>query len=691
MSAQSLQILNEGIRCQRAGFRVKAAKLYRRIPAGDPYHADALNLLGTLSFEQGRPMEAVRLIEQAVRINPRNTTAWGNLGSIVKQLGRFSAAVACFRRAALLSPDRRDGVTGLSLVTAEPTRGRMLRRRLILSPRDADAHIEIGNDLTQGGDKSGAAARFRRVLTVDPRSFAGMFNLGNALRDLGRSEAAEECYARALAIDPRNANVLNNRGLLWFNRGDWATAEHWFDRAVRAYPLHTAGWCNLARSRQKQERGEAAAAGYRRGLVIEPQNMQVCCDFAGLVDQRRWALRGLAIDPFASAPYSRLALLGTKDPARASVMPWLRKGACMRPDDPDPWYNIGVELGRTGDAEAAAKYGWRATRVRDRHALAHLNTALALLALERFEVGWEEHRRRLDSADAAPFMRYFAIPEWTGQDLAGRRLLVWGEQGIGDEIQFLTLARHLLRRGARLTVLTEPRIRPILRRSLPEVEVPEVANPSGGLEDHHGCDMHVALGDLPHRLRLFCGGTEMPEPWIVPNPQRVRELRGGLQRRHPGKRLVGITWRSVAPKTGGRRTIPLELWRDFAATPGVALVSLQYGLKQEDLDEFAAAGFAADHAHGVEPILDLDGLAALVAAVDLVVCPTNNTVHFAGAMAKPCWVLLPTKPDWRWGLTREDSLWYPDTRVFRQDRDDDWEPVMRRVAGELRAWAAGEG
>ncbi len=687
MSRQSLDTLNEGIRQQRAGFRVNAAKLYRRIPKGDPFHADALNLLGTLRFEQRRVQEAILLIREAVQTNPHNTTAWGNLGGVSKHVGDLVCAIASYRRAALLAPERRDGVKGLSQVTGGQTRRRLLRRWAALSPLDADAHIEIGNDRSEERDKTGAAERFRRVLAIDPQSFAGTFNLGNAVRDLGQSNVAERCYARALAIDPRNANVLNNRGLLAFNRGDPATAGHWFAKAARAHALHSVAWQNLARSLQKQGRDADAMAAFRRGLVIDPRNTPACCEFAGLTGQSRWALRGLAIDPFAATAYNRMALLATKEPGRATVMRWLRTGACVRPEDPDTWYNVGVELGRGGDAVAAAKYGWRATRIRDRHALAHLNTALALLTLERFEHGWEEHRRRLDSAEAAPFMRFFRIPEWTGRDAAGRRLLVWGEQGIGDEVQFMTLIRHLLRRGAALTVLTEPRLRPILRRSFPDVEVPDVSGPSGRPEDHHGCDTHIALGDLPHRFRLFCGGTEKPEPWIVPDPQRVTELRAGLRRRHPGKRLVGITWRSVAPKTGSRRTIPIDLWRDVVTTPGVAAVSLQYGLKQEDLDDFAAAGCAIDHAHDVEPILDLDGLAALIAAVDLVVCPTNNTVHFAGALAKPCWVLLPTKPDWRWGLTRSDSLWYPTARLFRQESDDDWRPVMRRVADDLKAWA----
>ncbi|MEQ8584823.1 MAG: tetratricopeptide repeat protein [Thalassobaculaceae bacterium] len=690
MSQQSLDLLHEGIRLQKAGFRGRAARLYAKVPSGDRYHADALNLLGTIHFEDGRPIEAARLIEQAVRASPGNASAWGNLGGVAKHMMRPDVAIPCYRRSLLLAPDRADNLSGLSLAETGFGRARALRQRIQLSPIDADGHIEIGNDLTEAGAKVDAARRFRLVQIIQPASPAGAFNEGNALRDAGNIDGARRCYDRALSVQPSNANIVNNRGLLSFGRGEWGEAEAFFRRGLALSADHAPANFNLARTLQKLGRPEEALLPFRRGLMADPLNVSANCELAGLLDEERWARRALAINPYASEPYNRLALLSTRDPTRARVLWRLRQGACMRPDDPDAWYNIGVELGRTGDAVSASKYGWYATRIRDHHALAHLNTALALLVQERFAEGWEEHRRRLDSPDAAPFMRYFTIPEWTDHDIAGKKLLVWGEQGIGDEVQFLTLAPYLLRRGARLTVLTEPRIRPILRRSLPGVEVPDVSNPSGALEDHHGCDLQIALGDLPHRLALFCGGEARPEPWIVPDMERVASLRADLQRRHPGEKLVGITWRSVAPKTGGRRSIPIGLWREIAAVPGVALISLQYGLKQEDLDAFAdEIGQTIDHSHGIEPILDLDGLAALVAAVDLVLCPANNTVHFAGALAKECWTLLPTKPDWRWGLTREDSLWYPNTRVFRQDADDAWAPVMERVAGALGRWATG--
>ncbi len=688
MSQESLRLLEEGMRRQSAGFRAHAARLYRRVPPGDPCYADALALLGMVRFEEGRVVEAADLVGRAVRTAPQNPVAWRNFGTVARHLRRSNLATAGFRRAMLLAPERADCAVALTRMTAGTERASLLAWSLALSPLDATANLEAGNDLMDRGDRYAAGLRFRRLLVAHPAAATALFNLGNALRDLKWPDGAERLYRRTLCLLPGSGNVLNNLGLLAFNRADWATAEQRFAAASRGDPRHPSARANRARALLRLKREADAIIAYKRGLLIAPADLSAYCELSGLLEDGRWARRAMALDPGSPKPYNRLAILATKDPERAGVLAWLRRSATLKPDDPDAWYNIGIEFGRAGNSEKAALYGTYATRVNERHDLARLNTAFALLAMERFREGWQEHTRRLETPENAPLRRFFAIPEWADEDIAGRHLLLWGEQGIGDEVQFLTLVPYLRRLGTRLTILTEERLRPLVGRSFPDAALPDVPAPDGRMEDHHGADLHLALGDLPHRLNLFCGGDAAPEPWVVPDAGRVAELRSGLRARHPGKRLVGITWRSMSPKTGGRRTTPPALWHELASVPGIAVVSLQYGAAQEDMAAFEAeAGFSVDASHGVEPLDNLDGLAALVSAVDLVVCPANNTVHFAGALAKPCWTLLPTRPDWRWGHSRTASLWYPGTIIYRQDEDDDWEPVMTRVAQDLRAWA----
>src|SRR3546814_9895751 len=128
-------------------------------------------------------------------------------------------------------------------------------------------------------------------------------------------------------------------------------------------------------------------------------------------------------------------------------------------------------------------------------------------------------------------------------------------------------------------------------------------------------DAWTFLGDLPRHLSLFCGGTAAPEAWLRPDRRRAETLRRALRARHPGRQLVGITWRSISPSSGPQRSIDPALWRPVLSVPQCAFVGLQYGAVPEDYEEFRrATGVRPDGGHGVEPMTDLDGLAALVDA-----------------------------------------------------------------------------
>lgn len=690
MGETSRSLMQEAMRRYQAGFHARAALICGRIPVGDPDYPDALSLLGKIRLGQRRLPEAIRHLKEALHYRPEREDDWIILGDLLQQIREPSGARNCFRKATLINPRRVDGLAGLFKGRPPAERRPYGAWSFVISPLDRMTGTEtsFAIDLWHGGELGHAAHRFRRRLLDHPTDIAALFNLGNVMRDLTQIDSAERLYLRTLCIVPRAATALNNLGLCAFHRNDWAQAEAFFLAASRSDPMLVAAWSNRARSLQKLDKAEESLDPYRRGLLIDPGNLAACCELAGLIDAPIWARRALAIDPLAPQPYNRLAVLATGSPGRKGVLKWLRRGTVVEPADADAWFNISVELGRLGNASEAAVYGRRAVCANPQHASANFNTAFALLALERFDEGWDLHQGRFDTKEGTKIRRFFEIPQWTGGDIAGRHLLLWGEQGIGDEIQFLSLVPYLLDRGVKLTVLTEPRLRPLLKHSFPGISVPDVSQPGGVKESHHGADWHLALGDLPHRLKLFCGGDVIPKPWLIPDLARSDEIRSALQARHPSKKLVGITWRSIAPRTGPSRTIAPAFWRGFASVENIALVSLQYGATDDDIAAFQReGGLAVDHSHGIEPFEDLDGLAALVGAVDLVICPVNNTVHFAGALSKPCWNLLPPNPDWRWGLSRRNSLWYPRTRVFRKNQDDEWDAIMTEVVTDLKTWA----
>jgi len=395
------------------------------------------------------------------------------------------------------------------------------------------------------------------------------------------------------------------------------------------------------------------------------------------IEALAWSRRAGLAAPLAIPPRTReaqaLLRLGRYHEGRSAS----RRGLLVEPSDWSSWINLSVFQKRFGQIGASMQSCARAIMTGAPDTAATMNMAVLRLRAGDFEAGWRMYRARHRSLGADPAAIWPDLPEWDGRPLPGR-LRILTEQGIGDTVMFLTLLHAVRQRVGAMTLLVNLRLATVLRRSFPEVDV-IAPGADGSLPPLPDAAAWVCAGDLPAALGLFAGGEVSPRPYLKPDTPRARRIRERLARRHPGKRLVGITWTSRA-EDGWRRTVPPAMWLPIADIAGVALVSLQYGAATADL---AAFGERVDADHGIDPLRDLDGLAALVAAMDAVVSPTNNTVHFAGALGVSSHIMLPVDPDWRWGENGNFSQWYETARLYRQCRDGDWRPVIDGVVRDL--------
>lgn len=396
------------------------------------------------------------------------------------------------------------------------------------------------------------------------------------------------------------------------------------------------------------------------------------------LDALNWSRRARTVNPLAAPPRHReahalwwLGRIAEADDAGA-------RGVLLDPSDWHAWINVGNVKKRRGDSALALRIcGWAEAAGAPFH-MAGMNAAVLRLRQGDFEAGWPLYRARYRALGVDPATVWPDLPEWDGRPIPGRlRLLT--EQGIGDTIMFLTLVEAVRARVGSLTLLVTQRLQGLIQRSFPDAQV-VAPDTDGTLDPLPDAEAWVCAGELPAALGLFTGGSVCPSPFLAVDPARRRQIRSALQRRHPGKRLVGITWTSKA-EDGWRRTVHPSLWHSLSNLDDVALVSLQYTPATGDL---AAFGDRLDIHHGIDTFLDLDGLAALVAAMDVVVSPPNNTVHFAGALGVPSHIMLPVDPDWRWGEDGAESRWYDTVRLHRQESDGDWAPVVAAVADSLR-------
>jgi hypothetical protein len=297
-----------------------------------------------------------------------------------------------------------------------------------------------------------------------------------------------------------------------------------------------------------------------------------------------------------------------------------------------------------------------------------------LLRLGRFRDGWRQYEARLRTDAARPYLRNFPQPQWRGEPIEGRTILLHAEQGMGDTIQFARYAPLVAARGARVVLEVQAGLRAILGGLAGIDRVLERGEPLPRF------DLHCPLPSLPGVLDTDLDSIPLPIPYVAVPPDRVALWR---QRLGPRRGIrIGIAW-SGNPhhRDDARRSIPLARFgRLLADRTGCAFHVLQTTMRAPDRETLAAMPHLRDHGRH---LTDFGDTAALVRLMDLVISVDTSLAHLAGAMDRPAWVLLTAVPDWRWMLGRDDSPWYPSLTLFRQPCRDDWDSVLTEVAQRL--------
>ena len=485
----------------------------------------------------------------------------------------------------------------------------------------------------------------------DARSF---LERGNALYMGGRYAEAAECYREAIRLQPLHVDAINNLGASLAELGRLDDAIACYREAIRLLPTFASAYYNLGNALRAADRLDEAIAAYAQSLRLQPDSFQAHTNL------------GLAL--FRSRRFTE---------AMASY----RRALEIKPGYPTALVNLGLALAETGRlAEALACYD-ETLRQEPDYADAHRNRSLARLLAGDWSRGLPEYQWRWRCAD-------FTIPKidhppWDGSPLDGRKILLYTEQGLGDALQFVRYTRLVKERGGFVVLAAQERLHPILSTvaTIDRLEARERPVPPD-------FDVHYALMDLPALFGTTPDHVPSNVPYLHAEPARVERWRRALEP-VAGFR-VGIAWRgNAATPHDYRRSISLAEFAPLARIEGVRLVSLQVGRGSEEIeavrDRFAVVDLSDRLDASAGAFLDI---AAIMANLDLVVTCDTSIAHLAGALARPTWIALPTVPDWRWLLDREDTPWYPTARLFRQWVAGRWNEPFERMAEALRTRVA---
>lgn len=530
------------------------------------------------------------------------------------------------------------------------------------APADAEALNLAAIVAFQAGDAERSLTLIRAAIASRPEAAKLHSNLGLFLAGLWRFEEAAEAHRAAVARAPDSADAHTNFGLSLAELGQLDAAEAAQRRAVELAPDNPGILCNLGSVLRKRQQPEAAMTVFRTVLDRDPAWAPAWCNL------------GLA-----------LADLDRLDEGIAAS----RRAIETNPRLAEAYDNLGVLLLASGAVDEALAAHRSARRLDARRAEAYWHEALILLLKGDFDAGWPAYEWRWRAKFGRGRLRHTSVPAWDGSSPAGRTLLLWGEQGIGDQIMFSVYLRDLLALGANCIVEADARLEPILLRSFPGTGF---IRPGQRTADLPAVDWQIAMGSLGRWLRPSLASFPERGGYLRADPGLTERLRTRYRDRSGGQALIGISWRGGTPNRPAvirARSIALQEWAPVLRTKGVAFVNLQYGDHAVELAEASAAlGVPILSDEAINPLASIDAQAAQVSAMDLVVSIDNATVHLAGALGVPVWVLLPAAPDWRWLLGRDSSPWYPNARLFRQSRRGAWDDVLGNVAAALarREW-----
>lgn len=555
-----------------------------------------------------------------------------------------------------------------------------LKRAAASDSNNAEIHSNLASALNACGQAEDAEESYRRALRLRPGYPQAHYNLGNLLRQQGRLEEAVAEYRRATELDPSYADPFNNTGAIMESQGRMDDAERAFKAALGANRTHADAGRNMAHLYWTTGRPFDALRQYDEHLSHHPDDAAslngkgvILADEGRFAEASEVLEKALAVQPDFPDALANLgnALCMRHMPEQACE--YLARAVELDPGCVDTITNFGHALRQCGRLDEAIDTYEMGLSDDPDSLEANFGAAVTELSRGRFADGWRYYMTR-DSmrARAAAFDRD-PLP----QDLAGRRVLVVGDQGLGDELFFLRFMPQLRKRLAWTAYLPDPRLIPMLERA-------GIAKSIVGDEAEAGSfDLRLSVGDLPFLL----GMTErdpIPEAFTVPVlADRRRQIEENLRDLGPPP-YIGITWRAGTPNRKRLlfKEAPIEKFAEaLRDAPGTVLALQRH---PESGEIRALADHLGRDVHDLTKLNeDLEGMLALMAVIDDYVCVSNTNVHMRAAAGRPCRVLTPNPPEFRSMAQGDESPWSPGTRLYRQGTDGGWDQAFETLKRDL--------
>ncbi|MEM8688389.1 MAG: tetratricopeptide repeat protein [Pseudomonadota bacterium] len=548
----------------------------------------------------------------------------------------------------------------------------LYRHMVMKDPTQAEALNDLSVVRACQGALVEAEELARQAVLINSKSPVFRTNLAKHLFGLGRLDEAESEVYVALAQDWRHAAAIEALNLMQERRkidaagsGELAVA----DRKAVSAPY-----------RGKLRKAATPTKAVPQQVLDEAYQLFSEHDYDGALHTLRSLEANHPGHPLATL-WTALCHFRQNDLKRARR--WADKAVTLAPGDHGPRLALGLILQAQLEFAASEEAFQAGMQLAPKNADFH-----SALAFQKLLAGdWPEGWHLFDKVSHALTKRRLGLADpWKGERLGGETLHLWALEGVGDFMMMARLLPEIEARTGKLVVECDQRLIPLLKRTLSSAELI-------GLREQAGNAPLKSLGAVQSSDRAVIRHlspdlhpVDLETGSLQPDQKKVKELRKRYRKRFGGQRLVGLSWYTTSPAQGRARSVLPGDLAPLVAQPGCQFIDLQYRDPARPMDDYELGSGKVYRDTDIDARDDLDGLAAQMAAMDLVITIDNSAAHLAGALGVPAWVLLHQFPDWRWGLRGDSSAWYPSLRLFRQSKPGNWAGVMADMCKELESF-----
>ena len=651
MNPQIQQLIGQAIERFQGGSPKQAAEILMRVLSMQSNNLPALEILGLIKASLGEHVEAAKLLKKAIKLNPQNPATQYNLAKALSESKDYVGSLIHHEKA------------------------------LQLAPNNPDGWLNYGQTLAYLNRYELALTAFNNALSINSNYAEAWRNKALTFSALKRHEEALDCYQTAIKLDPQNAKIWLDLSSSFGALNRYEDALHSCDQALALNKNYPEVWLNKGSAYNELKQYDQALNCYNQALEIKS-------DYLDALFSKGVVLEKLNQKQEAIFFYNKAIEL---DPSYAKA--WLNKGNVLnyltqyqealncfnraielQSDYADAWANKSIALYELKRFKDAINCCDKAIAIDPEQLDCYWNKAFAHLMLGNFSEGWTNYEYRWSRKDAEqnPYP-HLSRPN-SLEELVGRRIIVWPEQGFGDIFQFARYIPILIDLGVHVTFEVQQPLFSLFQNQYPCDLVIK-----GSFNEE--VDYQIPLASLPLLLKTTSDSIPADIPYIRMAPEKVDEWKNKLPL-SKDRLNIGIACSgniNFDLKHGNKRPIPLENFAELAKQHNVFLIQKEI----RETDQIALQNFGMIHPLG-DLINSFEDTAAIIENMDLIISIDTSLVHLAGALGKKMLVLLSWSPDWRWLNEGSNSLWYPSALLIRQQSIGDWQSVMEQVKILLR-------